>query len=300
MDLKQLEYIVEIAKEKNITHAAEKLFISQSALNQQLLKLEKELGTQLFHRSRTDWRLTEVGEIYVENAKKILEIQKNTYNQIYDCIEQHKRKLTIGLTAGRGIELFTSIFSEFQELYPNVIVEPKELSVYEQQKKIEKGELDLGFMTLSNEQRTKDNYIVLYSEEMVLITSKKHPFVNSKSAEEPVNLFDLKKEPFVFMNKRSTNRDVIDEIFKNAGFEPKILFETTYTSSIVRAVEFNLCCAVVPHYYAKPKNKKLSYFRLKDYPSWDVAISYKKDSYLSKPAKAFIELAKKYYKDKFL
>ena len=54
MDLKQLEYIVEIAKEKNITHAAEKLFISQSALNQQLLKLEKELGTQLFHRSRTD------------------------------------------------------------------------------------------------------------------------------------------------------------------------------------------------------------------------------------------------------
>ncbi len=300
MDLKQLEYIVEIAKEKNITHAAEKLFISQSALNQQLLKLEKELGTQLFHRSRTDWRLTEVGEIYVENAKKILEIQKNTYNQIYDCIEQHKRKLTIGLTAGRGIELFTSIFSEFQKLYPNVIVEPKELSVYEQQKKIEKGELDLGFMTLSKEQRTKDNYIVLYSEEMVLITSKKHPFVNSKSAEEPVNLFDLKKEPFVFMNKRSTNRDVIDEIFKNAGFEPKILFETTYTSSIVRAVEFNLCCAVVPHYYAKPENKKLSYFRLKDYPSWDVAISYKKDSYLSKPAKAFIELAKKYYSDKML
>ena len=155
-------------------------------------------------------------------------------------------------------------------------------------------------MTLSKEQRTKDNYIVLYSEEMVLITSKKHPFVNSKSAEEPVNLFDLKKEPFVFMNKRSTNRDVIDEIFKNAGFEPKILFETTYTSSIVRAVEFNLCCAVVPHYYAKPENKKLSYFRLKDYPSWDVAISYKKDSYLSKPAKAFIELVKKYYSDKML
>ena len=70
MDLKQLEYIVEIAKEKNITHAAEKLFISQSALNQQLLKLEKELGAQLFHRSRTDWHLTEVGEIYIENAKK--------------------------------------------------------------------------------------------------------------------------------------------------------------------------------------------------------------------------------------
>lgn len=298
MDLKQLEYIVEIAKEKNITHAAEKLFISQSALNQQLLKLEKELGTQLFHRSRTDWRLTDVGKIYIENAKKILEIQKNTYNQIYDCIEQHKRKLTIGLTAERGFELFTSIFSEFQKLYPNVIIEPIEMPVYEQQKKIEKGELDLGFMTLSKGQRTKDNYIVLYSEEMVLITPRKYPFINSNLIKEPVNLFDLKEEPFVFINKKSTNRDIIDEIFKNAGFEPKILFETTYTSSIVRAVEFNLCCAVVPHYYAKSENKKLSSFRLKDFPAWDVVISYKKDSYLSKPAKAFIELAKKYYSNK--
>ena len=46
MDLKQIEYILKIAEEKNITHAAEKLFITQSALNQQLLKLEKELGCQ--------------------------------------------------------------------------------------------------------------------------------------------------------------------------------------------------------------------------------------------------------------
>lgn len=298
MDLKQLEYIVEIAKEKNITHAAEKLFISQSALNQQLLKLEKELGAQLFHRSRTDWHLTEVGEIYVENAKRILDIQKDTYNKIYDCIESHKRKLTIGLTAGRGIELFTSIFKEFQELHPNVIVEPIEMSVYNQQEKIDKNELDIGFMTLSTSQRTKDNYIVLYSEEMVLITSKKHPLVKTHNPKEPVDLNTLKKEPFVFMNKKSTNRDVIDQIFKDAGFEPNILFETTYTSSIVRAVEYDLCCAVVPQYYTKQENSDLAHFRIKGFPSWDVAVSYKKGSYLSKPAKTFIELARKFWENK--
>ena len=50
MDLKQLEYIVEIAKEKNITKAAKKLYITQSALNQTLLKLEKEIGEPLFER----------------------------------------------------------------------------------------------------------------------------------------------------------------------------------------------------------------------------------------------------------
>lgn len=48
MDLRQIQYIVAIAEENNITRAAEKLYITQSALNQQLLKLEKELGVQLF------------------------------------------------------------------------------------------------------------------------------------------------------------------------------------------------------------------------------------------------------------
>ena len=72
MDTKQIEYILKIAEEGNITHAAEKLFLTQPALNQQLLRLEKELGTRLFVRSRTDWRPTEAGMVYLENARKML------------------------------------------------------------------------------------------------------------------------------------------------------------------------------------------------------------------------------------
>lgn len=295
MDLKQLEYIVEIAKEKNITHAAKNLFISQSALNQQLLKLEKELGTQLFFRSRSNWKLTAVGEIYIENAKKILEIQKNTYNKIYDCIEQHKRKITIGITAGRGIELFTSILPKFKKIYPNVEIEPFELSVYKQQEKMAKSELDLGFMTLTKKQRTKDNYITLYNEEMYLIASVDNKFI--QKLKEPIDIKYLKNEYFVLMNENSTNRAVIDDFFQNAKFSPKILFETTYTTSILTAVEANLCCGIVPYYYTL-NNNLISRFKLKNAPCWDVAVAYKKDSYLSKPEKAFIELAKNFCENK--
>lgn len=55
MDTRQIEYILQIAEENNITKAAEKLFITQSALNQQLLKLERELGTPLFQRTKNKW-----------------------------------------------------------------------------------------------------------------------------------------------------------------------------------------------------------------------------------------------------
>ena len=61
MDLSQLENIIAIAEEKNIARAAERKFLTQSALNQQLLRLEKELGTPLFERKYHSLELTPAG-----------------------------------------------------------------------------------------------------------------------------------------------------------------------------------------------------------------------------------------------
>ena len=109
MDLKQLEYIVGIAEEKNITKAAKKLYITQSALNQTLLKLEKEIGEPLFERSKLNLYLTEIGKIYVEQAKRILEIRKETYEKIDEIKGDYNSVIRIGLTPERGMLMFLSI-----------------------------------------------------------------------------------------------------------------------------------------------------------------------------------------------
>lgn len=75
MDTKIIEYILTIAKHKSIARAADELYLTQSALNQQLLKLEKELGAPLFIRTRNHWELTDVGRLYVENSRQILNIK---------------------------------------------------------------------------------------------------------------------------------------------------------------------------------------------------------------------------------
>lgn len=62
MELRQLEYIVAIADQGNITKAAESLFITQSGLNQQLIKLEQELGIQLFYRDKHHLQMTAAGK----------------------------------------------------------------------------------------------------------------------------------------------------------------------------------------------------------------------------------------------
>ncbi len=304
MDFKQLEYILKIAEENNITKAAEKLFISQSALNQQLLKLEKELGCQLFHRSRTDWRLTEAGHIYVEGAKQAMLIKKETYNRINDAIESQKCQLTVGLTPGRGIKMFTAIYPKIHHAYGNITITPMEMNVRAQQKAIAKGEIDLGFMTLHEKQRTTDNYIRFGSEEMVVVVPKILPISQTAAPPgEPLATIDLRllqHEPFVMMYKTSTNRQICDNIFNHAGFYPDVLFETSSTPSIADMVRSAMCCGILPRYYVNPDDERIACFVLENHPTWDLCVSYRKNSYLSNGAKEFIRLAQEYWDQRLI
>lgn len=295
MDLKQLEYIVEIAKEKNITHAAEKIFISQSALNQQLLKLEKELGTKIFYRNRNNWELTEVGKIYLESAKEILKIKKETYRKIEDFLEEKKGKLRVGIPQGRWIELFTYVYLKLKKKYPKVKIEPIELSVQELQKKISSEEIDIGIVSLEKDQQTKDKYITLYREDLVLILPKIHRKVAELNKFKEVDIDLIKDEEFIFPTNISTSREIIDKVFEEKGIIPKIIFETFSMESLVSTVISGIGCGIVPNYYAEKYKERLNIYKLKNQPKWDIAISYSKESYLSQVQKDFIKYAKEFF-----
>lgn len=299
MDLKQLEYIVKIADEKSITRAAQKLFLTQSALNQQLLKLEKDLGTQLFKRTKSDWSPTPAGEIYLEGAREILRIRRRTYSRIGDLADSKKGCLSIGFTPGRGIEMFTNVYPLFHSLYPDMTVEPNELSVLRQQALIAEGELDLGFMTLCQGQKTKDNYITLFEEEIVLAIPQGHPLCpGAAPIGQPLAVMDLaqlKYEPFVLMYKESTIRRMIDDIFRRSGFVPRVLFETSSNATILSMIRARLCCGIIPWHYVKNRPDGIACFALPSHPMWEVTAGYGKYAYLSKPAKEFIRLAREYW-----
>lgn len=299
MDFRECEYMVEIAKENNITKAAKNLFISQSALNQQLLKLEKELGTQLFVRSRTDWHPTEAGEAYLQGARKALLIKQDTYKRIYSITHSGKSELKIGLTTNRGIRMFTQIYPALHEKYDELRISPQEMSVTNLQQELKAGNIDLGFVTLREDQRTSDDYLTIGSEEMCVLVPRKHPLCDRYSFSGPelpvINLRDLQYEPFVVLSHASTTHQITDDIFRNAGFEPTILMETNSTASLPTLVEADLCCAIVPRYYADENNPRIGCFVLPNHPTWDLCITYRKGAYLTDAAKDFIAMVKDYW-----
>lgn len=292
MDLRQLQYILTIAQENNITRAAEKLFITQSALNQQLLKLERELGTPLFHRSRTNWHPTPAGEIYLQAAEQILQIKKDAYNKIYDIAGLQKGRLSVGFTPGRGIAMFSHVYPLFHRMHSNILVTPRELSVHSQQELLLSGDLDLGFVTLMpSQQKTSLRYIRLARERILAAVPARYP-----TDLMPVpDLFALREEPFVLTYQESTLREITDDIFRKAGFAPHVLFETSSNATIATMVSSELCCGLIPEYYLKGCEERIRSFPLPENPTWDIMACCHKKRYLSKAARDFISLAEEFW-----
>ena len=293
MDLKQLEYIVGIAEEKNITKAAKKLYITQSALNQTLLKLEKEIGEPLFERSKLNLYLTEIGKIYVEQAKKILEIRKETYEKIDEIKGDYNSVIRIGLTPERGMLMFLSIYPIFHEIYPNIKIEALELSVEEQHKMIEERKLDIGFVNVAESQKKSNIYQEIRKEKLVLaIPNKIFKNLKSKNIQDILN--EIVKEDFVMLPQNTTIRKVVDEYLKKYQLFPKILFESKNSSLLIKMVESQLVCTIVSEIHAI-KSNDIEYILLDNFPYLDYSVMFKKDKFLTTPIKKFINLAKEYW-----
>ena len=298
MDIKQMTYILTIAQEGGISKAAAKLFITQSALDQQLLKLEKELGTQLFYRSRGSFALTAAGKVYVDYAKQMVDLKNEAYRIIHDMADRQRGTLSLAFAPERGMEMFMAVYPLFYQYYPKINVIPREISVRRQMEMLQNDELDLGFVSAQEQERPGLTCTTLLKEEFVLITPKDHPL--AALAAPPgapltvLELGQLRDLTFCLIYRQSTQREIIDPIFERVGFKPDIFLETASNRANVSMVEKGLSCSIMPYFYAR-EQKNVACFRLADRPSWNVSVCCRRNRYLSKAARHFIDLAADYF-----
>ena len=175
---------------------------------------------------------------------------------------------------------------------------------------MQSGELDLGFVTLvSSQQKTSLEYIPLVSEEILAAVPARHPVITSPKGnwanaitdvhkEFPqLNLYALREEPFVLTYQESTLREITDHIFEAAGFKPHVLFETSSNATIATMVSAEMCCGLIPTFYARGYEDRIRFFSLPDNPSWNVMACHHKKRYLSKAARDFVSLAEEFWNE---
>ena len=301
MDFRQLEYVITISREHTLSAASEKLFLSPSALSQHISKLEEELQTPLFKRTKQGWTPTYAGQIYIEMAQNILQSQKKAYLQIGDIAENKIGHFTVGVTPGRGTQMFSAIFPKFRELYPNVKVNLFEGSVQENTEQINVGKVDIGFLT-SDFSHPNIVTRTQLTEEIVLVVPKNHP--QSKLAEAApkgdfatVDLTEFEQDEFLLAGEGTTLRKLENRMFEKAGFAPKIAFETPSLSTLNMLSRGGYGISFIPRFYAT-KTKDAVYFRTAPSATWDLVAAYRKDHYITKAEEYMIALANNYYNER--
>lgn len=228
MDTKYLTYILAIAKKKNMTKAAEELFVSQSSLSQYLSKLETELGTPLFYRSKGSLSLTPAGELYVSAAEEVLHIKDSLYRSIQNI--DNRGHVTIGVTSQFGLKMLTELIPPFKQAYPDVTIEITETNVPTLTKMLLDENIDCGIMALNGiEPFSPEQVDILRQEEVYLAIPKTHPYY-SKNPNEPMTIQDLadyfSEDNILLSKKGSTLRVLTDQVIESARIMLSTVCET--------------------------------------------------------------------------
>jgi len=302
MDFKNMQYMLAIEHYKNITKAAEALYITQSGLSQQLAKEEEDIGTPLFVRTKNEIRPTEAGKIYLENARRILKATQNMRTQIQDLSQNPTGTISLGLPFEHGIDLFIGISHAFNSKYPNVSITLVEQTVKEMQDGIKSDKTDLAFVMLKNTPPDDFEYIHLCTERLILGVPSSHPLAQKKKPEgallPTVSLKDFANENFALMFSGSTMRQVIDPLFSDANITPNVHYETLMNNALSRLVRKGLACTILPQSYAT-KDDNVSWFYLENDPHWEWYIIYSKSRSLGIADQYFLKLASEYAKNAY-
>lgn len=120
MELRVLRYFIEVAREQNITAAAEKLYVTQSTLSKQLMDLEKELGKKLLVRGKRKTTLTEDGMFLFRRAQEIVDLADKTEFSLKGTNEAITGDISIGCGETEGIQIIIDAMKQLNEQHPDI------------------------------------------------------------------------------------------------------------------------------------------------------------------------------------
>lgn len=128
----------------SFTAAAKSLFITQPTLSHQIRQIEEQLGSPIFTRSKTAIELTPAGHVYVQAARRILQIETQMNEALGALSGTSEGILRLGLPAQRADELLPQVLADFYALYPNVRIEALTAQQQELERMLLGGELHHG------------------------------------------------------------------------------------------------------------------------------------------------------------
>ena len=180
MELRVLRYFLTVAREENITKAAELLHVSQPAVSRQLAQLENELGVKLFVRSNHHIILTEDGLMLRRRAQEIVELAEKTQRDFRQHTAELTGEIAIGSGALRSFSMLGAVLAAFSALHPQVRYTLFSGNADQIKEKIENGTLDMGLLSMPVDLSKYDFLRFPVSEEYGVLVRADSPLTEKK------------------------------------------------------------------------------------------------------------------------
>ncbi len=225
---KRIEYLLEVVKERNITQAAQNVYISQPALSRIIINIEKKIGTDIFVRSNEGLTLTPEGEKYIEGCIRALNMYRSAIREIEDMKEAKRCCIILGITTQMGLYLLPKILDEFKISFPRVQLCLVEERLDIMQEMVRTGKIDVALVYSSGEPDL--NYIYLGNDPIYLMAppyyyqKQEHWSYGFENA--PVVLSSLLEADFILLKKGRGMRAITDVLFDQHAMWPNVVFET--------------------------------------------------------------------------
>ncbi len=242
MFIRQLDYLVTLARERHFARAAEACGVSQPALSAAIRHLEEELGVVLVERGQKFVGLTEDGERILGWARQAL--------AAWDGLKQEasasRTRLSGALRMGAiptTMPIVSLLTGPYWRAYPDIRQLVQSLSNEEILRRIDNFEVDIGFTYLEDQKLDRFRVLPLYRERYVLLArdAATLSYCKSMTWREAADL------PLCLLTRNMQNRRIIDAAFRRAGAHPSVVVETDSVFALYSNVRCSEIYSIMPH-----------------------------------------------------
>lgn len=276
-----------VSRNKSFSKAAEELYMTQSAVSQSIMKLEKELEIQLFYRTSKGIVLTNEGKFLNEHIHSALGMINVAEEKILEFKSLKTGQLRIGVSDTISRYFLLPYLSEFHASYPGIKLKILNGTASEICQFIKTGEADLGICNLP-----------IYEDALQVIPCKEIQDIFvcgdkfKKLTQKPVSLEYLMKMPLIFLEKKSNSRMYVEHVIKKRGYNISPVFELGSHDLVLEFTKMNLGISCVIKEFSREYLERGDVYEVKlkeEIPKRNIGICFLKNIPLSRAAKKFVE-----------
>jgi DNA-binding transcriptional LysR family regulator len=289
MELRHLRTIAAVARHGSLTKAGEELYLSQSAISQQIRRLELELGFEVFRRNSRRVELTAEGEVILSCAQRVLTEVDGLHDELEELTGRLRGKLRIGGVYPTGPYDLFGMLADFRAAHPDVAVHMVEDTQEGVIAALRADDLDCAFSALDPDALGDEFAATLLWEEEIVVAL---PIGHRLCAQARVTFEELASEDLIAYRDNSALRRRLERTMASRGLQPRNAFVCTEMGAVRGLASKGLGIAVIPRSVAEQPGPEIELRPIgPERLTWPIALVWRAARRQTPAGKAFLKVA---------